>query len=181
MLNINLKMDIGELMPMLLPSYDLSEMNNKDRNGILTLRNIISQYMSFVPENNKIIIKSSKDVAKLMHPLLKGKEQEELWLITLNRANAVIKKECISTGGLDSTVIDNRVILTKALKSKSSNIILVHNHPSGNPVPGKSDIEMTTKLSKAGKIMDISLLDHVIISDNSFYSFAEEKSLLINF
>lgn len=84
-------------------------------------------------------------------------------------------REMISSGGLDSTVIDNRIIIRKALERKATGIILVHNHPSGNAFPSTADLTQTRALHKALKTCDISLLDHVIIGHGSYYSFADEQ------
>ena len=91
------------------------------------------------------------------------------------KTNRLIHKEMISSGGMDSTVIDNRVIARKALDRKASGIILVHNHPSGNAMPSIADINQTRLLNNALKTCDISLLDHVIIAPGSYYSFADEQ------
>ena len=84
-------------------------------------------------------------------------------------------KEMITLGGLDSTIIDNRIIIRKAIERKSTGIILVHNHPSGSALPSPADITQTRALQKALKTCDISLLDHVIIAPGSYYSFADEE------
>ena len=87
----------------------------------------------------------------------------------------IIAKERISIGGLDSTILDSRVIVRKALERKACGIILSHNHPSGSALPGTADIQTTRQLDKALKICDISLLDHVVIASDSYYSFADEE------
>ena len=82
----------------------------------------------------------------------------------------------LTSGGLDSTVIDNKTIIRKAIEKKASGLILVHNHPSGNPYPSTADIEQTLSLNKAMKTCDLSLVDHIIIGKSSYYSFADEQS-----
>lgn len=114
-------------------------------------------------------------VYRMMWPLLKGLQHEECWVIYLNRANYVIAKERLSSGGLAATVIDVKLILKKALDILASGLIIVHNHPSGNPHPGKNDIACTEALKKAAGTMDITLYDHIIISDDRFFSFADER------
>lgn len=126
-------------------------------------------------KSDKISITNARMVSDIMNPVLKGRSHEECWVIFLNRANYIINKERISLGGMASTVIDKKIIVSKALDKKANGIILVHNHPSGNPRPGKADIEQTDSLRKALITFDISLIDHVIISDDSFFSFAEER------
>lgn len=120
-------------------------------------------------------IASPKAVYRLMFPQLRNLDHEECWVIFLNRANFLISKERISSGGLDSTTIDTKVILRKALEKKASGIILIHNHPSGSPLPGTADINATRVLDKAMKACGISLIDHVITTDESYYSFADEE------
>ncbi len=123
---------------------------------------------------DKISITRPDMIYIMMLPLLRGLKHEECWVIFLNRANYVIGKERISYGGIDSTVIDVRHIVKKSLDLMASGIILVHNHPSGNPRPGVSDIRCTEMLKKAVDTFDISLVDHVIVSDDSYYSFSDE-------
>lgn len=92
----------------------------------------------------------------------------------LDRQNIIIRKEKISQGGIAGTVIDNRIILKKALQVLASSIILVHNHPSGNPSPSEADLKQTRLLREACRSVDISLLDHIIIGKQNYYSFADE-------
>ena len=120
-------------------------------------------------------ITSPKTVFRMMLPILRGLDHEECWVLFLNRANFLICKEKVSSGGLDSTILDCRYILKKALDKKSSGVIIVHNHPSGSALPGTADIQATKQLDKALKACDISLLDHVVIAQASYYSFADEE------
>lgn len=120
-------------------------------------------------------IASAEKVFRIMQPVVKDLDHEQCWAVFLNRSNRLICKELISSGGFDSTVIDNRMIIHKAIDRKASAMILVHNHPSGNALPSAADIEMTKMLNKALKICDISLLDHIIIAKASYYSFADEN------
>ena len=110
----------------------------------------------------------------MMLPILRGLDHEECWVLFLNRANYVIAKEKMSSGGLDSTVLDCHSIARKAIEKKACGIIVVHNHPSGSALPGNADINSTKQLQKVLKTCDISLLDHVIIAEDSYYSFADE-------
>ncbi|MGQ1889298.1 RadC family protein [Thermophagus sp. OGC60D27] len=122
-------------------------------------------------------IKESKDVFALMHPLLSDLHYEEFWVLLLNQANKVVQQFNLSKGGISGTVIDVRLIMEKALYQHASSIILCHNHPSGNKNPSKADIVITKKLNEAGKILDITILDHVIIAENHYFSFADEGIL----
>lgn len=120
-------------------------------------------------------ITSPKTVFRMMIPILRGLDHEECWILFLNRANYLISKEKLSSGGLDSTTLDCRHILKKALEKKASGIIIVHNHPSGSALPGSADIQSTRQLDRALKACDISLLDHVVIAQDNYYSFADEE------
>ena len=120
-------------------------------------------------------ISSPKTVFRMMLPLLRGLDHEECWILFLNRANFLISKERLSSGGLDSTTLDCRQILKKALEKKACGLIVVHNHPSGSALPGTADIQSTRQLERALKACDISLLDHVVIAQDSYYSFADEE------
>jgi len=128
----------------------------------------------FSTPEKKDKITSSNDAYRIMAPTLADLSHEEFWVLFLNRANIVIKKERISVGGISGTVVDSRIIFKKAMDLLASSIILVHNHPSGNLNPSKADISVTNRLKEGGKLLDISVLDHLIITETSFYSFADE-------
>ncbi len=119
-------------------------------------------------------ITNASQIFSMMFPILKGIDHEECWILYLNRANHILYKEKVSIGGLSSTTIDTNSILRKAIEKKADGIILVHNHPSGNPQPGKADVVETERLKKAAETFSISMLDHVIISDSGYYSFADQ-------
>jgi DNA repair protein RadC len=106
---------------------------------------------------------------------LRDIRHEECWVLFLNHANRLIGKEMVSRGGMDSTTVDKRVILRRTLDRKASGVILVHNHPSGNPYPSVEDIRQTKELGRAMASCDLHLVDHVIIAGGSFYSFADER------
>lgn len=99
---------------------------------------------------------------------------EEFWIVYLNRANKVISKERISSGGISGTVVDTRIIFKDALDKQATSIILCHNHPSGQVNPSQPDIDLTKKLCQSGKIMDIQVVDHLIIGESGYFSFADE-------
>ena len=119
-------------------------------------------------------ITNASQIFSIMFPVLKGIDHEECLILYLNRANHILYKEKVSIGGLSSTTIDTNSILRKAIEKKADGIILVHNHPSGNPQPGKADVVETERLKKAAETFSISMLDHVIISDSGYYSFADQ-------
>ena len=117
---------------------------------------------------------SPKDVFRLMYPLLRDISHEECWVLFTNKANILIGKDRLSSGGEDSTVIDNRMIIRRAIERKSSGVILVHNHPSGSALPSAADISQTRMLQSALKTCGLSLIDHVIIGKDNWYSFTDE-------
>lgn len=125
--------------------------------------------------SERISVTSPKDVFRIMFPYLRGLDHEECWVLFLNRANYVLGKERMSVGGLESTVIDVKAILRRSLERKASGVILVHNHPSGNALPGQADITQTGLLKNALRTCEIQLIDHVVIADDNWYSFADEQ------
>ena len=119
-------------------------------------------------------ITTSKDAVDIFQPLLGDKMHEEFWILFLNRANHVIGKNQVSSGGMTGTVVDPKMIFKAALDAKAVSIILCHNHPSGNVKPSQQDTDLTKKILAAGKLLEISVLDHVIVSQGAYYSFADE-------
>lgn len=122
-------------------------------------------------------ITGSKDVFEYIHPELEDKPYEEFWVIFLNRANSIIDSEIISRGGVSGTVVDPKIVFRAALQRLASSIILCHNHPSGNLKPSDSDRKLTRKVVEAGKLVEINVLDHLIIGDNAFFSFADHRMI----
>ena len=122
-------------------------------------------------------IRSSKDVADIFQPLLSDLVHEEFWILFLNRSNKVINRMKLSQGGISGTVTDVRIVMKKAIEYLASGIIVCHNHPSGNLNPSESDSKITQKIKESGNLMDIQLLDHLIISDKDYYSFADNGLL----
>ncbi len=122
-------------------------------------------------------ITSSKDVYDIFHPILADLKHEEVWVLFLNRANKVVKNIQISKGGLTATVVDIRLIMKEGIQSLASAMVLCHNHPSGNTHPSDDDDQITKRLKDAGNIMNIRLLDHIIVCDNSYYSYMDTGRL----
>jgi len=118
-------------------------------------------------------INSSKVAFNIMQPLIADLDHEEFWIIFLSNSNKIIHKQQISKGGITSTVVDSRIIFKKALELSAIGIILCHNHPSGNIKPSIADKDLTKKLKLAGKTIDIKVLDHLIITQNEYFSFAD--------
>jgi DNA repair protein RadC len=125
----------------------------------------------------KVIIKQSSDIAGYLQSALKDLSYEVFGVLFLNQANRVNHFEIISQGGITGTVADPRIILRKALEEEAVNIILCHNHPSGNLKPSRADEELTQKIKEAARFLDIKVLDHIIVSDQGYYSFADEGLL----
>lgn len=123
-------------------------------------------------ELNKI--GSSKAVFNLMQPIIGELPHEEFWVLFLNNANKVIYKNQLSKGGITGTVVDIRLVFKMAFEQNAVALILVHNHPSGKLSPSEADIKLTQKLKTAGQNLDIPILDHVIITENSHFSFVDE-------
>jgi DNA repair protein RadC len=122
-------------------------------------------------------INGSQSVYQVLRRHLVDLNHEEFWILLLSRSCKIIAKELISKGGLSGTVADPKIIFGIALQHQASSIILAHNHPSGNLKPSQQDIDLTKKIHQAGKILDIGVLDHLIITDGGFYSFADEGLL----
>lgn len=125
-----------------------------------------------IEERMKIL--SSKDVYECFHPLLCDLPTEECWVMLLNQASTVIDKVRISMGGLTATVVDVRCILREALLKRATSIVLCHNHPSGCIRPSREDDVLTDSVSKASRLMNMRLVDHIILADGQFYSYADE-------
>jgi DNA repair protein RadC len=125
-------------------------------------------------EHFKVIIHSSKDVAEYLQAKLENRRREVFAVVYLNRGNRIISLETISEGGLTGTVADPRIILKKALEQDATALVLCHNHPSGNLMPSKADEQLTHKIKQAAALMDIQVLDHIIVSQEGYFSFADE-------
>ena len=119
-------------------------------------------------------ISGSRDAFEIFHSLIGDFPYEEFWMLILNKANKVINKVKISEGGVSGTVVDPKKIYKIALDYHASSLILGHNHPSGTLCPSEADIKITDKMKSAGLMLDISVLDHLIIGGDSYYSFADE-------
>ncbi len=122
-------------------------------------------------------ITSSQEAFRFLYPFLADLIHEEFWVLFLNKTNKIITHEKISSGGTDSTIVDLKILFRKALHWKAHHIIVCHNHPSGNVKPSPQDIELTKKIKEASNLIGIQLLDHIIIANDTFYSFADEGTL----
>ncbi|MFY0603635.1 MAG: DNA repair protein RadC [Flavobacteriaceae bacterium] len=131
----------------------------------------------FEQENSKPKITGSNDVYNLMQPIIGELQHEEFWVLYVNNSNTIIAKQQISKGGLTSTLVDVRILFKKAIETMSVAIVICHNHPSGNLKPSKADVNLTERIIEAAKILEIKLLDHLIITQKSYFSFADEGKL----
>lgn len=122
----------------------------------------------------KPIINSSQKAYESMSAILSDLPHEEFWTIYLNRRNELIKKVFISKGGVAGTVADTKIIFKHALELLASAVILFHNHPSGNLKPSQADVQLTKKLKETGNIMDVLVVDHIIVGEKNYFSFADE-------
>jgi DNA repair protein RadC len=122
----------------------------------------------------KPTIKHSEDLANYLKTILQNEKVEYFLIVYLNNANTILGYDKISEGGLSATVADPRIIFKKAMENNATNIILCHNHPSGNVQPSATDIQLTKKLVAAGEVLDIKVTDHIIVSDRGHFSFVNE-------
>ncbi|MGQ8338056.1 RadC family protein [Sunxiuqinia sp. A32] len=166
---------------------DLSVLSKKDASYLLKFNGIgeakavnilaaleLGRRRKETQKSIKSIITESLHAAQFFQPLLEDLSHEEFWILLLNRSNTVIDQFMVSQGGLTGTVIDVKIILRTALDKLASSIILCHNHPSGNLKPSEADLKITKKIKEAARVMEISVLDHIIIAHDQYLSFADE-------
>ena len=122
-------------------------------------------------------VTSSKAIFNIMQPLIGELQHEEFWIVYLNNSNKVIYKDQLSKGGLTGTLVDVRLVFKRGIELNATAIILCHNHPSGKLQPSNADKQITSKLIKAGETLDIKVLDHLIVTENAYFSFADENLL----
>lgn len=125
----------------------------------------------------RMVVRSSNEIAMYLKSTLRDYSHEVFAVVFLNRANKIRHFEIVSSGGITGTVADPRIILRKALEFEATSIVLSHNHPSGNLQPSKADKDITEKLKNAASYFDIQVLDHIIVSDDGYFSFADEGLL----
>ena len=123
------------------------------------------------------IITCSRDSYLAIAPYLMDHSHEEFWMLLLNKGNKMISKVQMSTGGTDATVVDIKILFRKAIEGQATSIIVCHNHPSGRLRPSQADLDLTKKIKESGNMLGVQLLDHLIIGDGGYYSFADEGIL----
>lgn len=122
-------------------------------------------------------INSSRDAYKIMHPILSDLQHEEFWVLYLNNSCKVVAKHQVSKGGFTATIVDIRLLFKRALELSAVGLVVCHNHPSGKLKPSSADIQITKKIKEAGETLDIKLLDHLILTEKTYFSFADEGVL----
>ena len=137
----------------------------------------LGRRLAAIPPRDNQVIRSSRDAYDVIKTELEGLPHEEFWIILLNRAHVPMRKHRVSSGGVSGTVVDSKMVFKEALTSLACSLILCHNHPSGNLKPSQADIQLTEKIRNAAKVFDIQLLDHLIIGNREYFSFADEGLL----
>lgn len=128
--------------------------------------------------STQLTIRGSQDAFSQLWPDFENMDHEEFWVLLLNRANKVLRKECVGQGGWSATMADLRVVFELALRTKASALIVAHNHPSGNLNPSDQDRELTKRILRVGSLMEISVLDHLIVGRGDYLSFADQGWLI---
>lgn len=125
----------------------------------------------------RLRLETSRDIYEFMHPRMQDLYNEECWIILLNSNLRVIDTVCVSRGGLNSTMVDVRVVLREAIVKRATMFVLCHNHPSGSVRPSRDDDQLTARMQKAGAAVNIPMLDHVIVADGGYFSYNDEGRL----
>lgn len=128
--------------------------------------------------NQLPVLRSSKDIAVYLRKRLQHEPRESFIVVYLNKANRVLATEVVSTGGVTGTIADPKIIFKRALELQASHLILSHNHPSGNLRPSEADRKLTDKIKHAAKLIDMEVIDHIIVSDQGYYSFADSGDMI---
>jgi len=137
----------------------------------------LSKRRQMATVEDKRIIKSSLDIYEELGPYLRDLNHEEFWVIALNRRLRVVASKRISIGGISETIVDVRLILRFGIENNASNLVIAHNHPSGNLNPSESDMRLTNDIKQAAKYMNMPLADHIIVADSGYFSFADSGKL----
>ena len=166
-----------------LPVNNISRLRMADGLGLTRAVRLaaaveFSRRRAIAEEEKRESIRSSTDAVNYFRPIFNGLNHEECWVVFLTSSGSVIERMRISQGGLQATIIDNRLIFKRAIELLATQMLIAHNHPSGNREPSQADIAMTRTLNAAANLFDIKLLDHIIITANGSYSFKEHGIVL---
>lgn len=166
-----------------LPVNNISRLRMADGLGLTRAVRLaaaveFSRRRAIAEEEKRESIRSSTDAVNYFRPIFNGLNHEECWVVFLTSSGNVIERMRISQGGLQATIIDNRLIFKRAIELLATQMLIAHNHPSGNREPSQADIAMTRTLKAAANLFDIKLLDHIIITANGSYSFKEHNIVL---
>ena len=167
--------------------WNVSDLIFASRNGYLegfsdeqldklgVLNEAITEYLVSIPVSQNVAITNADLATFYLYPLMKNLDHEESYILYLSRKNTIIKRMRLSVGGFTQTTIDNKQILRNAILLGAQGIIIAHNHPTDDPRPSKADVLSTQSLEKSCAALELTLLDHIIIANSSYYSFQEEK------
>ena len=167
--------------------WNVSDLILASRNGYLegfseeqldklgVLNEAITEYLVSIPVSQNVAITNADLATFYLYPLMKNLDHEESYILYLSRKNTIIKRMRLSVGGFTQTTIDNKQILRNAILLGAQGIIIAHNHPTDDPHPSKADVLSTKSLEKSCAALDLTLLDHIIIANSSYYSFQEDK------
>ena len=167
--------------------WNVSDLILASRNGYLegfseeqldklgVLNEAITEYLVSIPVSQNVAITNADLATFYLYPLMKNLDHEESYILYLSRKNTIIKRMRLSVGGFTQTTIDNKQILRNAILLGAQGIIIAHNHPTDDPRPSKADVLSTQSLEKSCAALELTLLDHIIIANSSYYSFQEEK------
>lgn len=166
-----------------LPVNNISRLRMADGLGLTRAVRLaaaveFSRRRAIAEEEKRESIRSSTDAVNYFRPIFNGLNHEECWVVFLTSSGSVIERMRISQGGLQATIIDNRLIFKRAIELLATQMLIAHNHPSGNREPSQADIAMTRTLNAAANLFDIKLLDHIIVTANGSYSFKEHGIVL---
>ena len=183
------KENVVEMSQRILSTFDISKLSELSINELCSINGVgVAKALQIkaIFELNKRIdlvtknitkINSSKNIFDLMKPILEDKKQEHFYVLHLNSKNEIISTKLIAIGTLNSVLIHPREIFKEAIRESAQSIILVHNHPSGDPTPSLADKEITTKIENASEIIGIDLIDHIIIGGAKWFSFDDEGEI----
>ena len=173
-LKISADLKLNSLADILQSPRAIYGIGHKKQEKIYALKEILERLLR-ADKNERIIIRSPKDIADILIPRYRYATQESFIIVLLNTKNEIISINDISTGSLNTSIAEPREVFREILKYPTSSVILAHNHPSGDATPSIEDIQITKRMIKAGKILGIDVLDHIIIGDNEFRSLKQDR------